>query len=232
VAGLVALILVIYVNSFPGAFHFDDYALMLDNSKVTGVSFPPGAFLENYGGRPLTLWTFYWNHRWFEENSLGYHATSVGLHILAACLLFALIRRELDLRWPAFAGALLFGLHPLQTQAVNYIWSRSALLMVCSGLGALLLVRRHPWWALVLLQLAVWSRTDGVVFVVPMILLNQKFWKAPLVLTLVNVAVFAYFLVVYRPRVDPPECLALLEQPASCPVELLEISHLASRPDG
>ena len=199
VAGLVVSILLVYANSFPGEFHFDDYSLMLDNSKVTGVSFPPEAFLENYGGRPLTLWTFHWNYRWFEQNSLGYHATNVGLHVLASCLLFALISRELGRRWPAFLAVLVFGLHPLQTQAVNYIWSRSALLMFCFGLAALLLARRHSWWALVMLQLAVWSRTDGVVFLAPMIFLNRRFWKAPVVLAVVNAGVFAYFLAVYRP---------------------------------
>jgi tetratricopeptide (TPR) repeat protein len=71
--------------------------------------------------------------------------------------------------------------------------------MFCFGLGAVLLVRRFPWPSLVLLQLAIWSRTDAIVFILPMILMNRRFWKAPLALCLANVAAFAYSLWVFRP---------------------------------
>jgi protein O-mannosyl-transferase len=200
VAGLVALVLLAYASSFPGEFHFDDYALMLENPHVVGSSFSPALFLEQFGGRPLTLWTFHWNYHLFGPNPAAFHAVSVALHLVATGLLFTFLQRQVRRVWPAFLAALVFAVHPVQTQAVNYIWSRSVLLMFCLGLGSLLLVQRRPWWSLLLFQLAIWSRTDGVIFLVPLLWLNRRFWKVPVFLTVVNVGAFAAFAYVYQPR--------------------------------
>jgi protein O-mannosyl-transferase len=200
VAGLVALVLLAYASSFPGEFHFDDYSLVLENPHVVGPAFSGMLFLEEYGGRPLTLWTFHWNYRLFGPAPMAFHAVSVALHLLATGLLFAFLRRQVENLWPAFLATLVFAIHPVQTQAVNYIWSRSVLLMFCFGIGALLLVQRRPWWSLLLFQLAIWSRTDAVVFLLPMLWLNRQFWRAPALLALLNVAAFVRFLSVYQPQ--------------------------------
>jgi len=71
----------------------------------------------------------------FLRNVWGYHAVNLGIHILAALTLFGIVRRtlaspsftsidELDARWLAFGVALIWAVHPLQTESVTYIVQR------------------------------------------------------------------------------------------------------------
>lgn len=197
---LLGLTAVVYLNSFPGAFHFDDYPLLLENPRVNGQSFPYLSFFEQYGGRPLTFFTFHLNLRIFGEDPFSFHFINFLLHLAVTAFLFLLLSRYLfrDHRL-AMVAALLFAIHPLQAQTVNYIWARSFLLMAFFGLPALLLVRCYPWVALGLLQLAVWSRMEAVILVLPMILLNRRFWRAPVCLAVINSTLFIYSMWAFRP---------------------------------
>jgi len=153
----------VFLPSLPGDFHFDDYLLLLDNPDVNSGSFRFASFLDHYGGRPLTLLSFHWNYQWAGRQPVSYLMVNLGLHLLCCLLLFGWVRslsNRLDL---ALGCALLFGIHPIQTQAVNYIWSRSMLLMACFGLAALWAARRRPnWCSLAIFQLAIWSRTEAI----------------------------------------------------------------------
>lgn len=189
----------VYANSFPAAFHFDDFPLLLENPDINGSTFSYSSFLDQYGGRPLTLWTFYWNYHFFGENPNSYRLVSIFLHTLVVVEIFLLIYQLFGEKLLAFGSALLFAVHPLQTQAVNYIWSRSVLLMAVFGLGALLLARKYPWAALMSFQLAIWSRTEAVILLLPLIFMNRSRRTGPMVLALVNTAAFVYALVKYNP---------------------------------
>ena len=191
--------ILIYLNSFPGAFHFDDFPLLLENALITGPEFSYFAFLDQCGGRPLTLWTFYWNHHLFGVDPFSYHLLSLLLHVVVGLEIYLLIRQLFEQQFLAMASALFFSLHPLQTQAVNYIWSRSVLLMSALGLAALLLNRKHPWIALVCFQLAIWSRTEAVVLLLPLVFLNRTHWKGPVLIALTNLTGLIYSLMVYAP---------------------------------
>ncbi|MEE8348654.1 MAG: hypothetical protein V3R94_03720 [Acidobacteriota bacterium] len=190
----------VYSNSLSGSFHFDDYPLVLENPSVVGPTFSYGSFLEQYAGRPLTMWTFHWNHRFFGENPASYHGFNLLLHLVVVVELFFLIYQLFGEKVLAFGCSFLFAIHPLQTQAVNYIWSRSELLMAVFGLGALLLVRRFPLAALISFQLAIWGRSEAVVLCLPLILLNPSFRRAPVALAGVNTAAFIYSLLKYTPQ--------------------------------
>ena len=152
-----------YGNSFPGVFHFDDFELMLENPRVSERPFDFKLLLNHYGGRPLTLWTFHLNYIWGGTDPAGYHVVNRMLHLLAACLLFQTalsygLKRDISL-----LGAAIFLVHPLQTQPVNYIWSRSLLLMSVWILISILTVRRNSPISLGAFQLAIWSRAEALV---------------------------------------------------------------------
>ena len=49
-----------------------------------------------------------------------FHLANLGLHLLNVLLVFAILRRLLDKEWAAAAGALLFGVHPIQVEAVAW----------------------------------------------------------------------------------------------------------------
>jgi protein O-mannosyl-transferase len=53
-------------------------------------------------------------------NPLPYHAANLLVHWLTACLVLEILRRIGLPPWPAAIGALLFAIHPLQTEAVAW----------------------------------------------------------------------------------------------------------------
>jgi tetratricopeptide (TPR) repeat protein len=71
----------------------------------------------------------------FHRNIWGYHALNLAIHVAAALLLFGIVRRSLFTRRAshatsvAFVVALIWVVHPLQTQAVTYIVQRVESLM-------------------------------------------------------------------------------------------------------
>jgi hypothetical protein len=64
----------------------------------------------------------------FVQNAHVFHAANILLHIAAACVVFAILRRLLmtrfnadRTRWCALAGALVFALHPVQVEPVAWV---------------------------------------------------------------------------------------------------------------
>jgi tetratricopeptide (TPR) repeat protein len=134
-AGAVA---VVYLNSFRGVFQFDDYNVIVDNGGVHSW----GAYLAGLprGIRPLLKFTYTLN--WTSGLGLfGFHLVNVGLHAANAVMLFLLASRiggPSVSRFAALLPALLFAVHPVQTEAVTYISGRSVSLMAFFYLGSLL----------------------------------------------------------------------------------------------
>ncbi|MBP2689441.1 MAG: Tetratricopeptide 2 repeat protein, partial [Deltaproteobacteria bacterium] len=135
---LVGTVVVFYLNSFRGVFQFDDYNVIVDNGGVHTW----GAYLAGIprGIRPLLKFTYTLN--WTSGLGLfGFHLVNVGLHAANAVMLFFLASRIVGpsvSRFTALLPALLFAVHPVQTEAVTYISGRSASLMAFFYLGSLL----------------------------------------------------------------------------------------------
>jgi protein O-mannosyl-transferase len=96
--------------------------------------------------RPLLMFTFWLNYQQAgAESTFGYHAFNVLLHFLNAIFVFLAIYKVLSwfpeeewrARILAFFAAGLFLLHPVQTESVSYVASRSETLSVFFVLAAL-----------------------------------------------------------------------------------------------
>lgn len=132
-AGLAA-----YANSFSGPFLFDDISGIRRNTAIRTL-WPPWSWLTS-GTRPVANFTFALNHAAGGYDPRGYHVLNLIIHLCAGLLLFAVARRTL-LHRPlghtspnraeglALTIALLWLLHPLQTQSVTYIVQRMESLM-------------------------------------------------------------------------------------------------------
>ncbi len=151
---LVLLGLVAYGGALAGAFHLDDYALL--NSP--DITTPAGLahIWAPLATRPLTNTTFWLNYLLGGDHPAGYLAVDLALHFLAAWLLYDALRRTLPSRAAAVAAAV-FLLHPIQAEAVNYIFERATLLacVLClASLRSWLIGARWPavaWFAAALL---------------------------------------------------------------------------------
>ncbi|MGE0609348.1 MAG: tetratricopeptide repeat protein [Pirellulales bacterium] len=130
-----------YSNSFQGEFVFDDLAAIRDNTTIRSL-WPPGGMLSPPGqgttvdGRPLLNVSFALNWAIGGDDVVGYHLTNLAIHLAASLVLFGLIRRTLllpcfSVPWResatglALAAALLWAIHPLQTESVTYIVQRA-----------------------------------------------------------------------------------------------------------
>lgn len=138
VAAVIAAGLLAYANSFSVPFMRDDIASIQMN-PTTGRLWPPQWLTSPPGmgntvhGRPILNLSFALNRALFGHTPASYHAVNLAIHLANALLLFAILGRLLpndprsSFRVPgaAFFIALLFLLHPLQTEAVTYLVQRA-----------------------------------------------------------------------------------------------------------
>jgi len=111
--------------SLGSGFHFDDYAIFSDP-----VLRSPMGWLEVWGARqtrPLSYFTFWLNQAIGGGDPLGYHLFNLALHLGAVALAWSCLRRLIGER-AGFLAALIFAVHPLQSESVNYVWARPILI--------------------------------------------------------------------------------------------------------
>ncbi len=129
---LLGAIALAYANSLRVPFVFDDAQAITENASIRrGWSweiFAPPAH-TTVTGRPLVNASLALNHALGREDVRGYHAFNLALHAAAALALFGLLRRTRCSTEVAFAAALLWALHPLQTESVTYVVQRAEAMM-------------------------------------------------------------------------------------------------------
>ncbi|BET66403.1 hypothetical protein ASA1KI_13210 [Opitutales bacterium ASA1] len=140
VATIVVAALVGWHGSFTVPFVFDDELAIVGNASIRSLSTalqpPPEIVGAPVSGRPLVNVSLALNHAMSGLEPWSYHGFNLLVHIGAGLLLFAVTRRTLRApvvapRTAAAAGpialvtALLWTVHPLQTQAVTYVSQRA-----------------------------------------------------------------------------------------------------------
>jgi tetratricopeptide (TPR) repeat protein len=137
--GLIALATVVaYANSFFAPFVFDGEVRIEQNPAIRQF-WPPWAPMIGTT-RPVAVWSFAMNYAMDGLHTWGYHVVNLAIHLAAALVLFGIVRRTLSrgqlaarfggAAWGlALAVALLWLVHPLQTQSVTYIYQRYESLM-------------------------------------------------------------------------------------------------------
>jgi hypothetical protein len=149
---IVAAALLVYWNSFSGPFVFDDVVSVVENRQIREW-WRVGALVSSerelpVAGRPLVNASFALNYALGGLDVRGYHAWNLGVHLVCALLVFGVVRRTLQqsgLRVQfesraldlAFAVALIWALHPLNTEAVDYVTQRTETMMSAFFLATL-----------------------------------------------------------------------------------------------
>ena len=145
---LLILTLAGYWNSFTVPMVFDDLVTIQRNSQARF-----GEFTWNFlSARPLLYSTFTLNYLWGGQQVWGYHLVSVLLHLLNGLLIFAVAERifrrvesvQQHSRMYALLAAAFFLIHPVQTESVTYISSRSELLSTFFYLAGFLIFVSWP----------------------------------------------------------------------------------------
>lgn len=160
-------IALVYGRSLDVPFIFDDESSIVSNPSITSL-WPPIGTLDAPGplrpvknlptaGRPLVNLSLALNYHFGRLNPVGYRVVNLVVHFCSTMLLWAIVRRTLclprfDRRFASVAGwlslgiALLWALHPIQTEAVIYATQRTELMMAFFYLATLYCSLRY--WSL------------------------------------------------------------------------------------
>ncbi len=136
---LIAAITFAYHDTLSVPFLFDDTASIQQNPTIDSLwqsLRPPADSGVTVSGRPLLNLSFALSDRLGAGTLAGHHLVNIAIHAANACLLYALVLGTLQLssvsryapRSPhivSLAIALLWSLHPLQTESVTYLVQRA-----------------------------------------------------------------------------------------------------------
>ena len=190
-----AAALIAFGASLGSGLHFDDYAI------PDAVFASPRGWLEIWSlrqTRPLTFLSFWLNG----PNPLALHAVNLLLHLAAVWLAFECLRRLLPER-AALIAAAIFAAHPLQAEAVDYIWGRSIVLAALFCFASLLAwITDRRWIAVVLFALALLAKEEAAAFPLVLLWIDRKHDRSKIALML-GLSLAAGLRVVYALAVTP-----------------------------
>ncbi len=194
-AGLIVIAgLAAYHNSFHGPFIFDDTLAITDNPSLRRLSdlgdiLAPPHDAATAQGRPVLNLSLAVNYALGGVNPAGYHYGNLLIHLAAGLALFGIVRRTLllPLLGPRFGGAALplalataviWTVHPLQTEAVTYTIQRAESLMGLFYLLTLYFYIRGiqseaplGWWSAAVVSCLLGMGTKEVMVSAPVMLL-------------------------------------------------------------
>jgi hypothetical protein len=193
---LVGATLVPYLNSFTAPFLFDDLKWIVNDPQVRDISSDWRRL--DLGQRPVVFLSLAINYALGHLDVRGYHLFNFAVHAVAGLALFGIIRRTIDLRngrsgrdLPAvslaFTIALVWLVHPLQTQSVTYVIQRCESLMGMFFLLCLYCVirgaqatRGWPWYSAALVACLLGLGCKEVMATAPaVILLYDRAFLSP-----------------------------------------------------
>ena len=193
-----------YSNTFHAPMQWDEDVFLRENPIIKNLNYficPATAkglpFYDGFINRYVGYLTFAINYNLHGFDVTGYHIVNVFIHLINAVLVYLFIL--VTFRTPylrdspfsghskavAFAASLLFVLHPIQTEAVTYIFQRFASLATLFCLLSIVLYAhsrmsvnvkmRYASYALSILSTILAMKTKENAFTVPLIIALYEF---------------------------------------------------------
>lgn len=188
------LVFAIYFPALHGEFLWDDLPVFIEHPIITSANGLETIWIKTVWlttDFPLTLTTFWLEHRLWGKNPTGYHVTNFALHAIGAILLWRILL-QLTIRG-AFLAALIFAVHPVCVASVAWISERKNTLSLVFFLLSLLFFNRSQetgvrsqkveansallfyWLSVLAFLLALLSKTSIVGL--PIVLLGTAWWQ-------------------------------------------------------
>lgn len=149
----------LHFGALKNPFYWDDRALILEGRRISSLKYLPELFanemwynvdlgrqapttsVDTY--RPLLNASFMLDYQWSGLNPMGYHATNLLIHVANCFLLFLIASKFIPKPYAFFCG-LLFCVHPITTECIEYVSARADSLMLAFFLASLLAGLRPP----------------------------------------------------------------------------------------
>jgi len=196
---LVCVVAVVHVNSISNGFVYDDTVQILQNPWIKDIQYIGKIFTSDVWAyyqtaeasnyyRPLANIFYMVTWHFFGADARAFHAVNILLHISVVVLIFLLVLKLLDSTWlikgrfmkglcssdtnkklGAFIVALLFGVHTIHSEAVNWISGIMELMFTLFGLMSFYFFLDHERKGFLVLSssfflIALFSKETAVVF--------------------------------------------------------------------
>jgi tetratricopeptide (TPR) repeat protein len=134
ILALIVIGFIVYCNTFTNQLFWDDFDSIINNQYIKSWENFPKFFSQNLTAgagtinnywRPLLLVSFAADYDIGGLSPFIYHLQSAFWHILSAVLVYLIFFKILNNKFVPFLTALLFLIHPLQTEAVAYVAGRA-----------------------------------------------------------------------------------------------------------
>ncbi|MBP9853554.1 MAG: hypothetical protein KBD53_01655 [Candidatus Omnitrophica bacterium] len=195
ISALMIIGLIIYANSLHGEFIADDFGSILAHAKALST-FNLIELWQAYSTRLIGGLTFAINYQLSHEDVLSYHFFNVMIHILNAVLFYHFILQIFTTPvgkkssivdhagGVAFLSAVLFLVHPIQSQAVAYIVQRYISLATSLCLASILFYgkarlmgdKKYYFISFLFLVFAMFTKESAYPFFILIILYDIIFW--------------------------------------------------------
>lgn len=181
---LISIGFLVYFNSLFNNFVWDDEEQVLNAAAVHSITNLPLFFSSstfNGGGtgsleglyyKPLMTTFFSLIYTTFGPNAFFFHLMQLGFHITSAVFLFLIFNHFFPKKEKlSFILALIFLIHPINTEAVVYISDLQDILYFFFGVTALYLVIKYPlnwsktFWLFILFLCSFLSKETGMIFI-------------------------------------------------------------------
>lgn len=140
---IVALVFITYYGSFTNAFIWDDRAFVTENQAIRNLNFKtiasyftdrhttsPRPRLSQQVWRPLVTTSFAVDYSLWKLDPRPYHIENAFIHAFNSVLVYIVTALIVGNALTAFLAALIFAVHPIQTQAVTLISGRANVLFL------------------------------------------------------------------------------------------------------
>ncbi|MCP4652155.1 MAG: tetratricopeptide repeat protein [Candidatus Omnitrophica bacterium] len=206
---LTAVCFILYLKSLHGPFILDDNHMIVENSLIKNHAFFPMFFkglvtsfpIAKGMCRPLLMLTFAFNYLTCGLNPIGYRIINILFHILNVTLLYAILKsfKKDSPQGLLFLISALFAVHPINSEAIIYISSRSDLMVTFFILaGFILHAKGKTVYCLLLYAGALLTKETGLCFgllIFAYDFINKRFSKERLPFyTGLILVTFSYFL--------------------------------------
>ena len=168
---IVVLVIIAFGNTLTHGFVWDDNEIIVQNPLLQSLASIPRFFLledvtvgpTGYY-RPITYISFTLDRVVWGLNPLGFNITNLALHMAAALLFFRVVQALFRDGRLAFYSALIFSLHPIVGESVNFhAGGRNTLLCACFALASLhAYVHEKRTRSILFFALAIFSKEFGL----------------------------------------------------------------------
>jgi len=195
------LVIAVYARTAEFQFVFDDTSFILTNPFVHSPANIPRYFTEpvwsgiaisqkNYYRPVFLLWVL-GNYTAFGPHPAAWHVTSLLLHVVNVLLVYLVALRLTRVPLAASIAAALFGLHPLQVEAVAWICCANDLLACLFAVASFLAYlrareargetrgRRAAWWSVSVVAYAAAALSKEPAVALPFVLLLHEWFGGP-----------------------------------------------------